>query len=434
MRLVLLGMDHRTAPVEVRERLAFGGDAIETALGALRQQYAECEAVLLSTCNRTELYVARPAQRPPSIEDLRAFLAEQHAVPVETVTAHSLHREQEQAVRHLFRVCAGLESMVLGEPQILGQAKRAYEAANARGTVGPVLHKIFQQAVATAKRVRTESGIGEGRVSVASVAVDFARQIFEGFADKTVLGIGAGDMAKTTLRHLKAQSPRHLWIANRSLDRAAALAEDLEVAPPQGGARSWEDLDGLLVEADIVLTSTAAQEPILTAERFRPLIRKRRNRPLFIVDIAVPRDVEPAVGGLSNVYLYNIDDLQQVVAANFEGRRDQVERCEAEVAEAAAACLRQVQNRDLGQLVRQLRNQLHEIGELEQKRTHRKLAALGLSDQEAAVEKILNEHTHRVINKILHLPLSELHGKNADAPLGFYAAALRRLFRLEEDS
>lgn len=430
MRVLLLGVNHRTAPVELREKLALATSDPAAALRAMRERFPLCEAALVSTCNRLEVYAARPTHHAPTADDLRNFLAERAAVPAEAVSAASIHREGEQAVAHLFRVSAGLDSMVLGEPQILGQVKRAYESAAACGAAGPTLHKVFQAAAAAAKRVRTATGIGSGRMSVATVAVDFARQIFDDFRDKTVVGIGAGDMAKATLRHLLRLEPGKLWVLNRSPERAAALAAELGLVLPRGGARAWDELDALLVEADIVLTSTASREPILTAERFKPLLRKRRGRPLFIVDIALPRDVGADVGTLSNVYLYNLDDLQKVVQANAQTRGGEVERCEAQLADAAAACHRQLQHRDLGVLIRQLRTQLHDIGDAESDRTARKLAALGVGDE--AVQALLQEHTQRVVNKILHLPLSQLDGKDAEAPLGFYAAALRRLFALDE--
>lgn len=428
MRLLLLSVNHRTAPVELRERLALATADSAATLADLRARFGDCECVVVSTCNRLEIYVARPSHAPPTAQDLRQFLADRSGTPVETVTAASIQREGEPAVQHLFRVSTGLDSMVLGEPQVLGQVKRAYEAAAASGAVGPVLHRVFQSSVAAAKRLRSETGIGAGRMSIASVAVDFARRVFDNFADKTVVGIGAGEMAKVTLRHLLDLNLGRLWVVNRSVERAAALADQLRITSHTGGPRAWDDLDVLLVEADVILTSTASPEPILTVDRFKPLIRKRRNRPLLIVDITLPRDVEPGVGSLSNVYLYNLDDLQEVVQASVSTRRVEVDRCEAYIAQSAAACLRQVQSRDVGRLIRQLRHRLHDIGDIERERTIRKLESVGIDEAEA----VLNEHTQRVINKILHLPLSQLDAQGDEAPLAFYAAALRRLFKLEE--
>lgn len=430
MRIIMLSVNHHTAPVEMRERLALTGARLDQALDQLRKQYPTAEVVVLCTCNRTELYLARPTHEPPSIDDLRTFLADFCHVGLQTLVPASIHREQEQAVTHLFRVATGLESMVLGEPQILGQIKRAYEHAHTRGAVGPVLHHVFQQALRAAKLVRSQTGIDDGRTSIGSVAVDFARRIFERFDDKTVVGIGTGEMAKLTLRHLKALRPARLWVTSRTIANAQQLAAALGLGggDSPSGARHFDDLDELLVHADIVLTGTGASEPIITAEHFRPLIKRRRSRPLFIIDIAVPRDVEPAVGTLSNVYLYNIDDLQQVVAQTHDQRSEQVQRCDAMLQEAVHRCMAEIQHRQLGQLIRQLRRRLHELGQAEQQRTARKIASARPED----LTDILDEHTRRVVNKILHLPLSQLDRKHPDTVLSFYAAALSRLFQLDE--
>lgn len=426
MRILSLGISHHTAAVEVREKLALAGDQLEHFTAVFRSTYPQAELVALSTCNRTELYIARPTHESPSIEQLRQMLGSCCQVSEADLLAVSVHRENDQAVTHLFRVACGLESMVLGEPQILGQVRRAYELACSQRSIGMVLHRVFQRALAVGKQVRTQTAIDSGRTSIGSVAVDFARQIFERFDDKVIVGIGAGEMAKLTLTHLRQLAPAKLWIANRSLPRAQALAEQLDLRAPQAGVRPLQDLDHLLVEADIVLTSTGATEPIITAARMQPLLRKRRLRPLCIIDIAVPRDVEAAVGSLRNVFLYNIDHLQQVVAQTHQGRTAELEACEHLAGEAARECLAQIQHNDIGQLIRKLRQRLTSLGEAEQARTLRRLQARGED-----VEALLQEHTHRLINKILHLPLSQLDHRQTDAPLGFYAAALRKLFDLD---
>jgi glutamyl-tRNA reductase len=430
MNITLLGISHRTAAVELREKLALDPDALSRAAAAFRAAYPEAELTVVSTCNRVEWYIARPLQQPPDIDQLRDFVAEQSGVTRESLVASSIQRENLSAVEHLMRVTCGIESMVVGEPQIIGQVKRSYEQAVALGSVGPVLHLLFQEALRLGKQVRTETGIDTGRVSVSSVAVDFARQIFDQFDDKTVVGIGAGDMAKLTLKHLIDLKPKRLWLCNRSIDRARALTERLAISSEQGGARQMDDLDELLVEADIVLTSTGSREPVITVERFTPLLKRRRFRPLFIIDIAVPRDVESAVGGLNNVYLYNIDDLQQVVEQTHEQRSVLAEQASASIRTAADACMTQIQNRDIGQLIRALRSRLHEIGDLEKQRTIRKLEHASPQDLPA----LIDEHTHRVVNKILHMPVSQLDRHQPPATLGFFAAALRRLFRLEHDT
>jgi len=432
MRVIMLGVSHHTAAVELREQLSLAGDALDAALDRLGQDFPNAERVVLSTCNRTELYVARPAHQPPDGDALRQVLSDVSGAPLDALTAASIHRENEQALSHLYRVASGLESMVLGEPQILGQIKRAYECATERGAVGGVLHKVFQDALAVAKRVRHETGIGDGRVSVASVAVDYARQIFDHFDDKTVVCLGAGEMAKVTLRHLMNLNPARLWVANRSPQRARGLVEQLGIAPSLGGARTLDDLDTLLVEADVMVTSTGSSEPVITHERFKPLLRRRRGRPLAILDIALPRDVEPAVGSLHDVYLYNIDDLQRVVMRTYEARGDQVAACEAKLRDAVRACMAEVQHRDVGRLVKALRHRLHEVGDAERERTLKKLAAADPAMLPALIDDAVAEHTHRLVNKILHMPLSQLDARDPDAPLAFYASALRRLFGLND--
>lgn len=432
MRIMMVGLNHRTASVNLREQLAVAGDDVPATLRELSERFPGIEAALISTCNRTELYVARPAEQAPGAAELRQFLSEQADVDPEALTPATIHREQGPAAQHLFAVAGGLDSMVVGEPQILGQVKRAYEAAAEAETVGSILHQLFQQAIATGKAVRRDTAIGEGNLSVGSVAVDFARQIFDALTDKEVLSIGIGEMTKPMLRHLLGQSPRKLWLVNRTTSQASALARQLALPDTQGGAQPWDQLNELLVQSDIVLTATGAAEPIITHEHLKPLLRRRRNRPLFIIDIALPRDVDQSVGALNNVFLYNIDDLQSAIHANRDHRGQAVQACQQQVNDAAAACMAQIQHQDLGYLVRHLRQQLHAIGQQEQQRTNRKLAAHAQSGDPDKLSDIVNEHTHRVINKILHLPLSQLDNRDADAPLGFYAAALRRLFQLDD--
>ncbi len=522
MRILLLGINHRTAPVALREALAVGADRLPGVLAAFRARFdvegRGCEAVLISTCNRTELYVARPAHAPPNAEELRAFLAEQTGASAALVTASSIHREQQPAVHHLFRVTAGLDAMAVGESQVLGQVRRAYEAAQVAGTAGTTLHRVFQRALSAARDAHKQSGVDALRQSVSSMAVEFAGNLFESFEDKTVVGLGAGEITKATLVRMLEKRPARTWVVNRTADAglrlASALGLSIEPMPEhlesagnvrgrqggregggqggRGGARPWADLGEVLVEADVVLAGTASAEPVITEAMFRPLLRRRRNRPLFLIDLAVPRDVEPAVGTLPNVYLYNIDDLNAALAEIPE-RREKIERCELLVRDAAERCVGAGQHQEVGTLVRQLRQKLQAIGEDEKQRTRRKLAAIrgpdhgrdaSAADESDRIDRLLDEHTHRLINKVLHLPLSRLDpkgGKTRDpdaagaelakgftllqtpasesqnetrvgstenngagegttgvvsqgggVPLGFYAAALRRLFDLDE--
>ncbi|MCC6680339.1 MAG: glutamyl-tRNA reductase [Phycisphaeraceae bacterium] len=428
MRILMVGLSHRTAQLALRERTAVGGDALPGMLDQLRSAGEQVEAVILSTCNRTELYVARPPHGQPDGDALRSLLSGHCGLPLEQLSAVTIERQQEQAALHLFRVCGGLDSMVLGETQILGQVKRAYEAAANHGSVGPVLHRLFQDAIKAGKRLRHQTGIGEGRLSIGSVALDLARQVFDRFDDKTLLALGAGEMMKVALTHFRRENPQRVCIVNRTADRALELVERLHL----GEARAMADLDGLLVEADVLLTCTGSTEPVLTAERMKQAVKRRRRRPLLVLDLGVPRDVEQTSASLANVYLYNLDDLQSVVAASMQSRRGELEACEHHLAQAVALSMTAIQQRDVGRLVKQLRGRFHEMGNAELQRTLRLIAAeMGSSDADA-INRVIEQHTTRLINKILHLPLSRMRQPESDAPLAFYAAALRRLFDLDE--
>lgn len=432
MRLLMLGFNHRTAPLALRESLAFNPDQAAAAIADLRSRYQASECVLLSTCNRTELYVARPIHDPPTVDDLRSLIAQHTQAHPDEMQAASIHREQEEAASHLFRVSAGLDSMVVGEPQILGQVKRAYEQADRHGAVGPVMHRLFQAAITASKNVRNQTGIDQGRTSVSSVAVAFARNIFDRFEDKTVLAIGAGEMIKAALASLRREKPERLLLINRTHQRAIDLARALDLGGANHGARAWDEMDRLLVDADIVVSCTAADEPVVSEARFKPLLRKRRGRPLFMLDLAVPRDIEPGVGSLRNVYLYNLDDLQQAVRETESGRQQLAQEAEQLLQPHIHRCMGEIQHRDVGRLVKQLRERLHDIAHEEQARTSKKLATLNGESTPESLEDLLAQHNHRLINKILHLPLSQLDRSDPDASLGFYAAALRRLFDLQD--
>ena len=427
MRLVMVGLNHRTAELSVREQIAQRlGDGSRIGQ-ALRQTYPDVEVAALSTCNRIEIYIARPTHEPPSGDQLAHWMVEQAGV--EQARASVIHREQDQAATHLFRVAAGLDSMVLGESQILGQVRRAYDAARDAGWVGSTLHKLFQEAISTAKRVRSEAGLDALEASVGSAAVRFSRGVFDHFDDKSVLAVGAGEIVKSTVKQLAAVQPRRIRIVNRTLASAQSLADALHLDVGQC-VRPWDDLDACLTEADVVITGTGASDPILTRQRMRGVVKARRRRPLLILDIALPRDVEPDVGSLANVYLYNLDDLQGAIDQDARQKQQQVEHAARIIHEAVASCMAQIHHRDLGRLIRALRRKLHEVGDQERQRTRAKLAGAGPD----AVERVLDEHTQRVINKILHMPLSQLDQRNPEAPLGFYAAALRRLFDLQQDA
>jgi len=430
MRILTLSMDHRTAAMAVREAVALNDDAAKRFVQGLKETFPLIEVAALSTCNRTELYVARPTHEQPDGERLRSALAAHAGMTEGDLAAVCVLREQHEAVSHLFRVACGVESLVTGEVQVLGKVRRAYERAAEAGTIGGVLHPVFQQAIATAKRVHAQTHISRGQHSVGSVAVQLAEGIFDQFHDKRVLAIGAGDVSETVLRRLAGLKPKQIIVCNRSVDRAMRLTQNCGIGP--GSVRPFEELDRLMVEADIILTATGADRPIIDVDRFKPVVKQRRRRPVCLIDLALPRDIAPQVGGLSNVYLYNIDDLQAVVAQTHEQRRSEIDKCNAIITPAVDQCMKQVQHRDVGVMIKHLRHKLHTIGKAEQERTLKRLKRAVADGDEAAIEQVLDQHTTRLINKVLHMPLSALEKTDGPAPLGFYAGALRRLFELPD--
>lgn len=422
MHLIGIGISHHTADVGVREKLAMNEEQVKMFLSTLHEAHPQTEFALISTCNRTELYMARPLHGHPRLDEVISHFAHWAKVTVEELKPVVYHHENKGMLEHLFRVGAGLESMVLGENQILGQIRQAYEHAQQAGTTGPALHKLFQSALRIGKKVRTETGINEGRTSVSSVAVQFAKQLFDDLSSKRVLAIGAGKMTELTLQHFMEHSPKELLVCNRSLEKAQSLAVSYDA-----NARGFDELEALLVEADIVISSTGAREPIVTLKDFQPLMKKRRFRPLFVVDIAMPRDFESAVGDVEGVYLYNLDDLQQVLDDTVGTRESEKQACEEIIAHGVKQCYAEVQNEDFSELIQLLRGYLHELGQAESQRVANRLLH---ADDDEQVQAILDEFTHRLINKILHRPLGELKNHRPVAS-AMYATALRRLFALD---
>jgi glutamyl-tRNA reductase len=324
VHLLLVGISHRTAPVELRERLDFQTRGLDNALRALAGRNAASEAVIVSTCNRAELYAACDdvAGTRAAIAD---FISDYHGIDRGAVLPHVYDVTDLDAARHLFRVAAGLDSLVVGEPQILGQVKEAHTAAAAIHTSGTFLNRLFHSSFAVGKRVRTETGLGSGAVSVSFAAVALARKIFGDLKGRNVLVIGAGEMGKLTALHMKSQGVHQVTIVSRTIAHAARTAEAI------GGASAapWEELDTLLGAADIVITATGAANAILTKAHIEGVMRPRRNRPLFLIDIAMPRDVEETVHGLEHVYLYRLEDLETIVAKNLAGRGGEVAKAKS---------------------------------------------------------------------------------------------------------
>ncbi|BDG59222.1 glutamyl-tRNA reductase [Caldinitratiruptor microaerophilus] len=396
MHLLALGLSHRTAPVELRETLAFGPEELPGVLARLRDEARVEEVALLSTCNRTELYVAHPVWPDPEV--LIRSLAAQKRVDPENIRPYLYRREDLEAAAHLFRVAAGLDSMVLGETQVLGQVRDAYQAAAAAGTAGKVLSRLMTGALAAAKRAQTETGIGQNAVSVPYAAVELARKLFETLQGRVVMAIGAGETAKLTVRHLAAAGVGRIYVANRTLDRARELAAEVGGVPiPLEAIRQH------LPEVDVVISSTGSPHPILRREDIQQALRARRGRPIFLFDIAVPRDIDPAAGQLEGVYLYDIDDLEQVVAANIEERAREARRAERLLEEELARFRAWLAVQDVVPTIRLLREKAEDIRQAELQKALRKLPGLDPHQRRvveamsaAIVNKLLNDPTQRL--------------------------------------
>ncbi|MGF1633331.1 MAG: glutamyl-tRNA reductase [Phycisphaerae bacterium] len=395
-RLTLLGLNHQTASLAVRERVAFNRQQQRSALQLLMARYPGAEFVLVSTCNRVELYAA--GEGAPDAAMLCRFLEESHDLSAGTLAGHVYSHAGPQAVGHLFRVTASLDSMVLGETQILGQVRHAYELARDEQAAGGLMHPLFQKALAVAKKVMTQTGLAEGRMSVASVAVDYAQQIFDRLSDKAVLCVGAGEMAQLVLASFQSAGWRKLTVCNRDALRGKALAEQFA-----GEARPWETLPDELATADVVVTSTASSKAVILAEGFGQVMKRRRYRPLFLIDIAVPRDVEPEVGRYENVYLYNLDDLQQVVSQTLASRTEQLAAATALVEDETARYTAWHRQRAMGPTIDQLYRRCYDIAQSEVART-----ANRLPDMTDLERRQLDELARRIVNKVLHGPVKAM--------------------------
>jgi len=357
VQLVLVGLNHHTAPIEIRERLSCAAHALPGALAAAAARPGVREAVILSTCNRMEVYaVTDLPDAEAAYAALRAHLAAFHNVPEAVFASHLYYKTESEAAAHLLRVAAGLDSLVLGEAQILGQVRAALQHAQQAETVSATLNALFQQAIAGGKRVRSETGLGRGGFSIGHAAVDLARSIFADLAHASVLILGAGKMSELTARHLVSSGVRFVVVANRTYEKAVAMAQRLG-----GKAIHYDTFPQEMITADIVISSTAAPRPILRRETLAPILRKRRGKPLFLIDIAVPRDIDPDVNDLDNVFLYNIDDLEAVVAEEAQSRRAEAARAEAICAVEAAKFLSWYRAREAAPVITQLRERLDQI-------------------------------------------------------------------------
>jgi glutamyl-tRNA reductase len=374
--------------------------------------------VVLSTCNRAEIYMV--AESDQASEALARFFSDYHGIEISSLARHLYCHRGAEAARHLFRVASGLDSLVVGEPQILGQVKAAYSAAQNQHSTGPVTNRLFRAAFTAGKRVRAETGIGDGAVSVSYAAIGLAKKIFGSLDGRTVVILGAGEMAKLTGIHLKAQHVRPVTILSRTLRSAESLARQLG-----GEARPWTDLPAALAAADIVVAATGAAEIVLSRARLDEAMRARRGRPLFVIDIAVPRDVDPSAGDLEQVFLYNIDDLQGIVRENLSRRSSELASAEAIVNEEVAQFTSWLQSRDIIPTVVALRQRFEAIRQAELLRLAPKLAGLP-PEARARVEEI----TRLLVEKLLIAPTEQLKSVTDETLIIGYADALNRLFNL----
>ena len=416
MPLVVVGVNHRTAPVEVRERVVFDPARIPDALRELTSLPEVRESIIVSTCNRTELYCVTD-QGEAALGD---WLQRYHQLG--SSIHHCLYRHDDmRAVTHAFAVASGLDSMVLGEPQILGQLKDAYRTALDAGTTGPTLNRLFQAAFSVAKRVRTETQIGANAVSVASAAVSMAKTVFSSFDARTALMVGAGETIALAARHLHADGLRRMIVANRSVDRARELAAEF-----QGFAISLDEIPSHLREADIVVASTASPNPIITRAMTANALRARKRRPMFMVDIAVPRDIEPEVAELEDVYLFTIDDLQSVVKENMEGRRQAAREADQMIAAEADRFEMKLRTRDAAPTIRRLRHQA------EQARKHTLDQARHMLAAGRSAEEVLDFLSATLTNRLIHAPSQRLRDA-AESGDDAIIEAITNIYHLDRD-
>jgi glutamyl-tRNA reductase len=418
MRLFAVGVSHRTAPVELRETVDFARRGLPVALEALRERNLAREAVVLSTCNRAEIYAG--AESDAAADSCGRFISEFNGVAWDALAPHVVIYRGPEAADHLFRVAAGLDSLVVGEPQILGQVKEAFSTAAELKSTGALTHRLFTTAFSVGKRVRSETGLGEGAVSVSYAAIALAKKIFGRLKGLHVLILGAGEMATLTATHLRAQDVAQLTIASRTLASAETLARDLG-----GHAVPWTAMPQALSAADIVVTATGSPDAVLTRALVEEAMRPRRGRPLFLIDIALPRDVEPEAGGLDQVFLYNIDDLQGIVKENLARRSTEVQHAESIVREEVDRFRAWMQSRDVVPTVVALRQQFEAIRQSELQRLEPKLTALP-PDARARVDEI----THLIVEKLLLTPTEQLKQADDEATALAYSEALHRLFKL----
>jgi glutamyl-tRNA reductase len=419
MNILVAGLNHKTAPVEVREKLAFNDQNLPRALIELRARMPGLETTIISTCNRVEIYVAATGAEKLS-EDITRFLSDFHDIDPDSFSSHLYHHYDYDAVRHLFTVSSSLDSLVVGEAEILGQVKSAYMFGLQEGVTGKVLNNLFQNAFAAAKKVRTSSSIGRQKVSVASVAVEFAQKIFSDFSDKTVMIIGAGEMGELTLKHIVEKGISAVIVANRTYHKAVDLANEYN-----GMAIKYESFMDNMHQADVVISTSGAPHYIIFPKQMPQVLRARRNKPMLLIDIAVPRDIHPDLQKVENVYLYDIDDLQKIVSENIGFREKELEHCSKIIEAETENFMAWLKTLDVGDVIREFREELHEIRKTELARSFNKLPEMN-----DVYRQEIEYLTERIVNKILNHPTQVLKKEASKEARYRYIDALKNLFGL----
>jgi glutamyl-tRNA reductase len=419
--LVLVGVNHKTTPVEIREKLAFNQTKLEASLEELLSSPEIIENIILSTCNRVEIY-ARVENTDRGIQLLQDFICDYHSISRGSLDQYFYSCCDNKAVEHLFRVSSSLDSMVLGEAQILGQVKDAYSTARSFSSTGMVLNQLFEKAFNVAKKVREETGISERGVSISSAAVELAKKIFEDLENHSVMLVGTGEMAELAAKHLISYGVKTVYVASRTYERAAALAQTLN-----GCALDFEAFKEEIHKADIIITSTAAPTFIIQKEMMEKAIQKRKNKPIFLIDIAVPRDIAPEVNELENVYLYDIDDLQNVVNANMEERQKEAENAMEIVKHEVTKFNNWYSTLDAVPTIIEMRNRAEDMRKVEVEKNLKTMDHLSSDDKES-----IHLLTQSIVNKILHKPTINLKKKTQSQDGHIYLKAIRHLFHLDD--
>ena len=419
--IVLIGLNHTTAPVELRECIAFTPEDIVIALNRLKQEPIIDEVLVYSTCNRVEVLIVTD-NSPDAVDITKKFIASIHQIPLERFEKVLYLRENDDAVRHIFRVAASLDSMIVGEPQILGQIKSAYQTATQHKASALILNRLLHRAFFVAKKVRTETGIGDRAVSISYAAVELSKKIFDSLVKKKVLMIGAGEMAELAVEHLLRQKVGNLYVANRTFERGVSLAKRFK-----GQAIRFEEIPQLLEQVDIIISSTGSSELVIQRDQVKSAMRARRNRPLFFIDIAVPRDIDPGINRLNNAYVYDVDDLQNIIEENLVDRKKAALKGERIVDEAVIRFRDWCDNLNVVPTIVDLRDKLRRIIENEIDRTFPSLQMASLEDRET-IRKMIET----MVNKIMHDPtrLLKMEGRHLNKPV--YLDLTRRLFNLDE--